>query len=245
MSNNDIAVKEGGESRPMKKAVKEARSWEASNAKLKAESEARAWWVAKLTSAIAILCVIAIVIMMPLKEPPVPYVLRENTATGHVEPLTVLNEKVMTGDEVRDKYWAWLYVQSRERYDWYTLQNDYETMGALSSAPEAKAYKSLFEGKNALDKKWGDKVRVDVRKRSQTMLSTGVISTRFVKTTTRLNDPNDKGTPTCWIATVGLDYLTPSRMNQKTRDINPWGFHALSYRVDPDVCDQSDTQGDN
>jgi len=245
MSNNEENVAAVDDGRALKKAAKDARSWEASKAKLKAQSEARAWWVAGLMSVIAVLALIAIVIMMPLKEPPVPYVLRENTATGHVEPLTVLNEKVVTGDEVRDKYWAWLYVQARERYDWYTLQNDYDTIGALSSAPEAKAYHSLFEGKNALDAKWGDKVRVTVRKRSQTMLSKGVISTRFVKITARLNDPNDKGTPTCWIATVGLDYLTSSRMNQKTRDLNPWGFQALSYRVDPDVCDQSDTQGDN
>ncbi|HBN8448266.1 TPA: virB8 family protein [Pseudomonas aeruginosa] len=211
-----------------------AMDWEASRIQSIEKSERRAWKVAGAFGGGFVLSVLAITFMMPLKES-VPYVIRVDNTTGVPDIVTALDTKGVGYDEVMDKYWMAQYVRARETYDWYTLQKDYNTVGLLSSANVGATYAALFEGKDALDKKYGSSVRATVEIVSVVPTGRGTGAVRFIKTTKRVDDPDGAGTVTKWVATVAYEYRNPSLIKESQRLVNPFGFQVLSYRVDPEM----------
>lgn len=207
--------------------------WEASRTQAIEKSEQRAWNVAYGAVGVAVLLVVVIVLMMPLKET-IPYVLRVDTTTGNTDLMTALDSKGVGYDEVVDKYWLAQFVRARETYDWYTLQKDYNTVGLLASPNVGKDYAALFEGPEALDKKFGKSVRATVDIVSVVPNGRGVGTVRFIKTTKRTDD-DGPGTVTKWVATVAYEYRNPSLISESQRLVNPFGFQVLSYRQDPEM----------
>jgi len=210
-----------------------AMDWEASRTRLQEKSERRAWTVAFTSLVMTVLSWLAIALMMPLKEA-VPYVIRVDNTTGVPDIVTALDVQGVGYDEVMDKYWMAQYVRARETYDWYTLQKDYNTVGLLSSPLVGAAYASLFEGADALDKKFGSTVRATVEIVSIVPNGRGIGTVRFIKTTKRVDDDN-AGVLTKWVATIGYEYRNPSLISESQRLVNPFGFQVLSYRVDPEM----------
>jgi type IV secretion system protein VirB8 len=211
-----------------------ANDWEASRIQSIELSERRAWKVAIGAVIVAVLSWLAIVLLLPLKET-VPYIYRTDTKTGVPDLITAMTDKAITGDEVMDKYWLAQYVRARETYDWYTLQGDYDMVGLLSSAPVGAAYAQLFDGKDALDKKYGKSVRATVQIVSvvpDVRNHTGTV--RFIKTTKRI-DQEGPETVSRWVATIAYEYRSTARIKESARLVNPFGFQVLSYRVDPEL----------
>ena len=68
----------------------DAIGWESSRLSLAEASEARAWFTAKLLGATSMALVVAIVVMMPLKET-LPYVIEVDKSTGMSTILSVAN----------------------------------------------------------------------------------------------------------------------------------------------------------
>jgi len=211
----------------------QAMDWEASRTQDREKSERRAWMVAITSLVLTLLSWLAIVLMMPLKEA-VPYVIRVDNTTGVPDIVTAMDVQGVGYDEVMDKYWLAQYVRARETYDWYTIQKDYNTVGLLSSPLVGAAYATLFEGKDALDKKFGTSIRATVEIVSIVPNGRGIGTVRFIKTTKRVDD-NDAGALTKWIATVAYEYRNPSLISESQRLVNPFGFQVLSYRVDPEM----------
>ena len=180
------------------------------------------------------LTIAAIAMMMPLKES-VPYVIRVDNTTGVPDIVTAMTDKSVTGDDVMDKYWLAQYVRSRETYDWYTLQRDYNTVGLLSSRNVGMGYAQLFEGKEALDKTYGKTVRTTVEIISVVPTGKNSGAVRFIKTTKRVDQENAPGTVTKWGATVAFEYRSTALIKESARLVNPFGFQVLSYRVDPEM----------
>ncbi|RYZ91362.1 MAG: virB8 family protein [Proteobacteria bacterium] len=209
-------------------------NWEASRVESFEKSERRAWMIAKIAVLVTVLSILAIVMMMPLKES-VPYLVRVDNTTGVPDLVTALSDKEVTGDEVMDKYWLAQYVRARETYDWHTLQKDYNTVGLLTSAKAGADYAKLFEGKDALDKVNGGAVRstVEILSVVPSVNNTGTI--RFIKTTRRVDQEGSKGVQTKWIATIAYEYRSTALIKESVRLINPFGFQVLSYRVDPEM----------
>jgi type IV secretion system protein VirB8 len=216
------------------KVFEAAMDWEASKMELLEKSEHRAWFVAKVALGVTVLSIAAIAMMMPLKES-VPYVIRVDNVTGVPDIVTVMTDKQVTGDEIMDKYWVAQYVRARETYDWYTLQRDYNTVGLLSSPSVGKDYADLFEGKDALDKKYGKTVRASVEILSVVPGVNKTATVRFTKTTKRTDAEGSPGEPTKWIATLAYEYRSAALIKESTRLVNPFGFQVLSYRVDPEI----------
>nr|CAC79173.1 TraJ protein [uncultured bacterium] len=208
-------------------------NWEASRTQAIEKSEQRAWYVAYGAVGVAVLSWLAIVLMMPLKET-IPYVIRVDNTTGVPDIVTALNSKGVGYEEVMDKYWLAQFVRARETYDWYTLQKDYNTVGLLASPNVGKDYAALFEGPEALDKKFGKSVRATVEIVSVVPNGRGVGTVRFIKTTKRTDD-DGPGTVTKWVATVAYEYRNPSLISESQRLVNPFGFQVLSYRQDPEM----------
>jgi len=214
---------------------KKAISWEDSIASLQARSERRAWSVVWMLVAVVVAMALAIVMMMPLKEN-TPYVWMVDGETGHPELMTAVDAQTISLGEANDKYWLSQYVQARETYDWYTIQKDYDTVGLLSSPEVAAGYGALFEGANALDKRFGSSVKETIRILSVVPGANGKVGTvRFVKTTQRVADGGN-GTSQVWVATIGYDFKPGTFARETTKLVNPFGFVVTSYRADPEMA---------
>jgi len=213
----------------------EALTWEASHVVLVERSERRAWFIALASIIANVLLILAIVCMMPLKEN-TPYVIRVDNTTGIPDILTAMDKKDVHFDEIMDKYWLAQYVQAHETYDWYTLQKDYDTVGFLSSKQVGQEYAAIFDGKDALDKKYGKSIRVSTEIISIVPNGKGIGTVRFIK---KVKSTDESNTPraavTKWIATIAYEYKKPSIIRESIRLTNPFGFQVLSYRVDPEM----------
>ena len=208
--------------------------WESSHIHGLEKSENRAWFVAKSCGALLGLSLVAIAIMMPLKES-VPYVIRVDKATGATDIVTVLTEKKVSADEVMNKYWVSQFMHARETYDWYTLQKEYDAVGLFASKTVAEDYAKLFEGENALDKKYGNGVRVTVDILSIVPDDNFTATVRFTKTIKRTEPGAAPGVQSTWVATLAYKYNGAALIGETTRLTNPLGFQVLTYRVDPEM----------
>jgi len=215
------------------KYFEDANDWEAERTFLIEESERKAWLTAKASWVITGLSWLAIALMMPLKEKELA-VVRVNAVTGQTDIVTTLKEEEITHDEAMDKSWLAQYVLARESYDWNTLQRDYDTVGLLSSQTVGKEYASLFDGDNAIDKKYGASVVVRTKVISAIPTGEGTGTVRFVQTIKRVGEIGE-GVSKSWVATIAYEYNPKAAMTEDKRLINPWGFQVISYRTDPEV----------
>jgi len=211
----------------------EAVTWESSRIDNALKSERLAWKVASCSVAMSGLLVVAIVVMMPLKET-VPYVIRVD-AMGAADMITTLKDRPLGYEEVMDKYWLSKYVKAYESWEYYTAQADYDFVGLTSSSPVAKHYAKLFTGPQAIDKQYGEKNIVKTQIVSVTPTGNGIASVRFEKKVIARATPDVPAVTTKWVATIGYEYKKISRMKEKERLVNPLGFQVTSYRVDPEM----------
>ncbi len=212
----------------------QALSWETSRIEQLEKSERRAWIVAGTVTVIGVFMGVGIALMLPLKEN-TPFLIRVDNATGVTDVITALDTTNVAYDEVIDTYWLAQFVKARETYDWYTIQKDYDTVGLLASPEVGAEYATLFEGKDDIQKIYGQQFRVTVDVVSVIPNGRGIGTVRFTKTIKRTDNPNSAGEVTHWVATIGYEYRNPSRLRASSRLINPLGFQVRSYRVDPEM----------
>jgi type IV secretion system protein VirB8 len=211
----------------------EALSWDASRVLAQEKSEQRAWKLAWLSVLVTVLSWVALVLLLPLKRTE-PYLIRVDSATGVPDIITTLKAEDVGAEEVTQKFFLADYVRARETYDWNTLQVDYDKTRLYSSPLLAKEYGKLFEGDEALDKKYGSKVRATVQIQSVVPTSPTTGTVRFSKTTRYLDDSSN-GQETRWVATIAFTFNSPAKLRESERLINPFGFQVVSYRVDPEL----------
>lgn len=223
----------GGSKEPKGNKFEHAMSWEASRVHQLESSERKAWRVAWAAAVTVVLSWVAIVLMMPLKET-VPYVVRVDSSTGIPDILTTLNSEKVEFDEVMDRYWLARYIRAREGYDWYTLQEDYETVGLLSGADVGAVYAAQYDGENAIHNRLANRVRRTVEIVSIVPTPNRTATVRY-RTFTAPPDGSAAPEVATHVATVAYQYKQPSVMNTGDRLINPFGFVVTSYRVDREM----------
>lgn len=210
-------------------------TWETSRIQLIEQSERKAWNVAKIMTALVVLSIAAITFMMPLKES-IPFLIRVDNTTGVPDIVTRMDAKTVRFDEVMDKYWLARYVIARESYDWNIIQKDYDAVGMMSAPAVAQQYQQLFEGDNALDKRYANRIKVVVKIVSVVPNGKGIGTVRFIKETSNVDDiTNSTTTISKWVATIGYEYKSASLLRESTRLVNPMGFQATTYRVDSET----------
>jgi type IV secretion system protein VirB8 len=216
----------------------DALEWEAQRIFMIEKSERKAWYIAYAAFGVLALSWMAIVLMLPLNREK-PYMVRVDNITGAVEIVTTLNDKRVTYDDIIDKYWIAKFVRAREKYDWYTLQNDYKEVGMLSTSEVGKEYAALFDGSDAMHKVYSKQFRVVVDVLSVVPTGNGTATVRIAKTIERLDanpaDGSKSKNVKKYIATVGYEYRNPSKISESLRLVNPLGFQAKSYRLDPEL----------
>jgi type IV secretion system protein VirB8 len=174
---------------------------------------------------------LAIALMLPLKQK-VPYLIREDKVTGAVDVVGQLGNASVEYSEARDKYWLARYVTARESYDWFGLQNNYDTTRLLSTDDIAKSYAQKFDGADALDKKYKNNVRIDARIVSIVLDNKQTATVRFQ---TRILSSGTTNQTQGWVATISFEYDSAEKLDESQRLINPFGFQVTSYRVDPEL----------
>lgn len=213
---------------------KRAISWEESVNRMLVRSERRAWWTVKLLVFGLVAACAAIVVMMPLKEN-TPYVWMVDQKTGRPDLMTAVDAQTVTFNEANDKFWLAQYVQARETYDWYTIQKDYDAVGLMSSREVGAAYAKLYEGENALDRRYGSSIKETIKILSVVPSGKNIGTVRFTKTTQRVADASSVGTSQVWVATIGYEFRPGTFGRESTKLVNPFGFRVTSYRADAEL----------
>ena len=212
-----------------------ARGWETDEIMRSAKNERRAWLVAGVAVVLAILSVIAVVLLTPLKTVE-PFVVRVDKNTGVTDVVSVLNQHTITYNEAIDKYFLAQYVRYCESYSADTVYPDYQSCVALSSPEVGKAEFAAISPSNPKSptKLYGERGRVEIDVNSISFLSQGMAQVRYTRQVITGNGRDDSQ----WIATVVYTYLNPPT-DERTRLVNPVGFQVAQFRQDPVVVPTS------
>lgn len=202
------------------------------------KSTRRAWIVALVAGAIALLEALALVWLMPLKEIE-PYTLLVDRQTGHVEALAPLDASKIAPDTALTRSFLVQYVIARESFDADNLQDDYRKVTLWTEGVERKRYIAMMRANNPASPlsfmPRGGRIAVEVR--SVTSLGPGRSLIRF---TTRRSDKGGGSEQLDYWAAV-IDYtFSNAEMSDEDRFINPLGFQVTRYRRDAERLPEID-----
>ncbi|MES2899572.1 MAG: type IV secretion system protein [Pseudomonadota bacterium] len=217
---------------------RDARSWEAEREAALARSEHRAWIVAGIACAVAVIAVIGLATLAPFRRT-IPYLFAMDRATGNVEYVGAVDDrKVMGYQDLLDKHWAQRYIVARESYHYKLLQGDYDTVLGLSDESIGRDFARLYEGPNARDARLGANLEISTAVLSVQLSPNAVGSqavVRFSKTTRRA-DTEASEPPQYFVATLAYQYQPTMTGKEKDLLANPLGFQVTSYRVDAELA---------
>lgn len=225
-----IGVKDTDED--LKSYFAEAQSWDRDRFVAAARSRRIAWIVASVAIALAIVAVLAIMALTPLKTV-VPYVVTVDRSTGATDVTQELRgDKSITYDEAIRKYFLADYVRAREGWIPQAREEFFRKVLALSTREEQARWTAFYKRDNpdSPQNQFTANDAVFVAIRSVAFISPNVAQVRFVKRLER--DQQAIETPA--IATITFDVLSKPE-TEAGRYANPLGFQVKSYRADAEV----------
>jgi type IV secretion system protein VirB8 len=219
--------------------LREAQSWETNRLMQAEKSRKLAWVIAAVASGLAVVSVVAIVGLTPLKRTELRIV-RVNDTTGTVDILTEIPHAKTTYDEAINRYFAGQYIRLREGYTRKLADEYYTSVGIMSAGAEQRRYGEWFSPKNPQSplNLYGESARVKVHIKGYSFLKKDVVLVRYWKEVER--GASEKPAITHWAATVIFKY-SGAPMAEKDREINPLGFQVTEYRNDPDTVVAAET----
>lgn len=216
------------ESRDYRRAL----DFEVSVTHLQERSERRAWHVAVACVTVAILCAVALAVMVPFYRV-VPLPIEVDRLTGEAQVIDVLDAKQVPMRDIEDKHWVEVYVRSRERYDWGLLQMDYDRVLDMSDDRVARAYRSMYNGPDSLDRQLGANAQRRIR-----ILSTTLVPDEpghavvHIERTTWKNGIDNAEPPQRFVITLAFTYRPSVFTRERTAVENPFGFRVTAYSRD-------------
>ncbi|EPZ8799270.1 virB8 family protein [Campylobacter coli] len=218
----------------MKNDFNSAMDYEASFRYLIEKSNKRAWLIAFISIFIAIISIIAVVLLTPLKTIE-PYVIRVDNTTGMVDILTMLDEKEIKANEALDKYFISTYVKAREGYYYDLLNQDYLLTQLMSSEKVANEYRALYEGDNARDQILKNSNEVSVQILSIVLGNSNGVKTSTIRAKIITKNLNTRGlSESTKVITLSYDYIL-AKASEENRILNPLGFKVTNYRIDEEI----------
>lgn len=186
---------------------------------------------------IAVLALIALVLMLPLKQTDVELYTVDNH-TGRVEHITRVSKTSLTAEVAYQKAMTSSYVRLRERYVYPSLQDDYATVQIYNSPQVNDDYLALYAGKDAPDKIWQNAahtVQIDILSNQITSGTDPdkVATLRYKKTIRRLADNSTR--TEYWDARLTFHSDPGKEMGDTEREINPFGFTVTSWQADREI----------
>ena len=231
--------------RAKRNAVARAVDYEASIADLARRSERRAWWIATLASALALLLGAGYLAVMPLKER-VPFLVMADASSGSATVARLdedFRHRSLEASEAIARANVASFVSLRESYDVAMMNlRDWRAVHAMSAPDVGREYTALHAANNP-NSPWNTHGRsraIRVRILSIQLLEGAEgaprgATVRFQRSlydkATGASRPLDSR-----IATLGFSYNLPLKMDEPDRLENPLGFQVTSYRVDNDYA---------
>ncbi|MDP9090079.1 MAG: VirB8/TrbF family protein [Pseudomonadota bacterium] len=215
----------------------EAESWDADRAAQFRRSARTAWWAAGAGWLCAVASVVALLLLIPLKEV-VPYLVRVDGSTGIVDVVPVFAGHA-TPEEAVTRYFLTHYVSVCERFNFSTAESDYEECGAFHSAQRNQAWYALWSATNPQSPlnlhKDGSTVRVEINSVSFFRRASGLSDLAQVRYLKALRQgAGSEESFTHWVATIQYAYGDAAK-EPKTRRWNPLGFKIIDFRSEPEV----------
>ena len=224
---------------------KEALSFEKSKQQLQEKTTKVAWRVAGGAMFVALVSILGSACLVQLKKPTPPVIIKDDTATGNVQVIDVARSGTVTFGELEVRKALREYVKLRESYDWYTIQDDYDTVSQMNSPREQTLYASLYDRKNSPQNVLTDKFRVLVEPGAITFVgSTAQVffSKKIISLSTQGSSASVPPKTEYWVATITYEMGDlPSKSNEQV--LNPTGFRVTSYSVDRDWTRSTATDG--
>ena len=218
----------------MKNDFNSAMDYEASFRYLIDKSNKRAWLIAFVSIFIAIISIVAVVLLTPLKTIE-PYVIRVDNTTGMVDILTMLDEKEISSNEALDKYFISQYVKAREGYYYELLNQDYLLTQLMSSEKVANEYRAWYEGENARDQILKNYNEVNVQILSIVLGNSNGVKTSTIRAKIITKNLNTRGlSESTKVITLSYDYIL-AKASEENRILNPLGFKVTNYRIDEEI----------
>ena len=218
----------------MKNEFNTAIDYEASFRYLIEKSNKRSWLIAFISIFIAIISIIAVVLLTPLKTIE-PYVIRVDNTTGMVDILTMLDEKEISSNEALDKYFISQYVKAREGYYYELLNQDYLLTQLMSSEKVANEYRAWYEGENARDQILKNSNEVNVQILSIVLGNSNGVKTSTIRAKIITKNLNTRGlSESTKVITLSYDYIL-AKASEENRILNPLGFKVTNYRIDEEI----------
>ncbi len=196
-------------------------------------SRKTAWRVTGTMAVIAVAAVAAVMGLTPLKQPPEMYAVRVDNATGAIEHVSTLGEPLESYGERVDKYFLNSYIRNCESYNWYTIQEQFDTCALLSSPPIQTRYGKRYEGANAPTQRLGTLGNIEVKVHSIALGENNTAAIRFTTTETeattgRIDQERHR------IATLAYQYANVPLTEEVLRR-NPLGFQVIHYELAEDL----------
>jgi type IV secretion system protein VirB8 len=218
----------------------EAASWNHDRVQLMRSSYRIAWVIAGAATLIAILEVIALVFLLPLKTV-VPYTLMVDRTTGFVQALKPLDEAKIGPDTALTQSFLVQYVIARESFDASTLNVDYRKVALFSAGAARSSYLQTMQASNPDSPlvRYPRTTTLGVRVKSVSPIGNNAALVRF--DTARTDGNGHAQASSAWVALLKYRYST-APMSVDDRFVNPLGFQVTSYRKDPEAL--ASTQAD-
>ena len=191
-----------------------------------------AWVIAALSLVLASLSIVALMVLLPLKEIE-PIFVRVDSATGGVDVLHNISEEVtLERQDLLDKGFLARYLRAREGYFFPTVKENFRRVMQMSVGDARRSYerKVSTENPEAPLNTYKDDVTVDITIKSISFLEKGLAQVRYIATTL------DAGSETRghWIATIEYQYQVGAKIPLSVLADNPLGFAVTAYRSEPE-----------
>jgi type IV secretion system protein VirB8 len=217
---------------PQEEQVVAGLSWEADIVLNERNSRVLAWRVAVAFGALCGLTVLALIMLIPLRQV-VPYIVTVDKLTGEASGIASTSKEFVSTNSLNDKHWLKTFVIARERYVYTLLQHDYDTVKSLGGDRPWQVYAKQFEGDDGLDKKFVDHMEIIPTILSITLNEPGMATVRYELKT---KDMHRSGDPimTRYVATVRYSYKQQLAKKEFEMIDNPLGFSVDGYQTDPE-----------
>lgn len=212
-----------------------ARSWAEDREDDLRRSRRLAWWIAALACLVALIAVLTIAVMMPLKTI-VPYTLLVDRTTGYVQLLKGDGRQSLAPDEALIRSLLAQYVIAREEVDVTTVQADYRKVGLWSAERARSDYVAMMapSNPNSPFQRLPRTTILAVRIKSVSPIAANVAQVRFQ--TERRDQGQVEGVRQDWVAILRYRFIDAA-MSMEDRLINPLGFQVVRYRRDQEAPD--------
>lgn len=183
---------------------------------------------------IGVLSLSALIMVLPLKET-VTYIYSVDNQTGRAEEMTKVTNSSLNDNEVLGRFFVDTYLKAREGYNYFRLQQDYDTVMLYSSEGVGKEYTEIFKTPQA--------PQIVYRKGEQTV-KVDVLS-KIISNSANVNDPDKLASvryqrtvkdvltgiihEEYWVARITFRFVPENTLSGEERDNNPLGFVVTSY----------------